>query len=121
MMELFVDFDFAASRHLPRLPSTHPCSRLHGHTFLVRVFLRGEIERDSGWMVDFGDVEARLAAVRARLDHRCLNDIPGLDNPTTEILAEWLWQALAPDLPGLDRITVQEHPARGITYRGPAR
>ncbi|MEX2479930.1 MAG: 6-carboxytetrahydropterin synthase [Gammaproteobacteria bacterium] len=120
-MDLFVTFDFAASRRLPGLPASHPCSRLHGHTFMVRLVLRGEIDRASGWMVDFGEVERRMEAVRLLLDHRCLNEIEGLHNPTTEIIAEWLWQRFCPDLPGLHEITVQEHPSRGITYYGPAR
>jgi 6-pyruvoyltetrahydropterin/6-carboxytetrahydropterin synthase len=120
-MDMFLHFDFAASRYLPRLPASHPCSRMHGHTFQVRLVMRGEVDPASGWMVDFGDVEQRIGTVRELVDHRCLNDIPGLENPTTEILAEWLWRRLAADLPGLYEITVQEHPTRGITYYGPGR
>ncbi|MEQ8659760.1 MAG: 6-carboxytetrahydropterin synthase QueD [Gammaproteobacteria bacterium] len=118
-MDLFLTFDFAAARRLPRLAATHPCSRVHGHTFMVRLVLRGEVAEESGWMVDFGSVEAHLAELRERLDHRYLNDIEGLENPTTERLAEWLWRQLAARLDGLHEITVQEHPARGVTYRGP--
>lgn len=119
MMDLFVDFDFAASRRLPLLPSTHPCSRLHGHTFNVRLRLRGELDRSTGWLVDFADVDAAIDAVRAVLDHRYLNDIDGLGNPTTELLAQWLWRRLAPELGMLHEITVQEHPSRGVVYYGP--
>jgi len=120
-MDMFVHFDFAASRYLPRLPASHPCSRMHGHTFQVRLVLRGQVDRRSGWMVDFGDVELRVGAVRALLDHRSLNDITGLENPTTEIIAEWLWERFAADVPGLYEITVQEHPTRGVIYYGPER
>ena len=120
-MDMFVHFDFAASRYLPRLPASHPCSRMHGHTFQVRLVVRGEIDRTSGWMVDFGEVEQRMSAVRALLDHRCLNDIAGLENPTTENIAEWLWGRFAGDLPGLHEIGVQEHPTRGVIYSGPQR
>lgn len=118
-MDLFVGFDFAAARRLPHLPATHPCSRLHGHTFTVRLVLRGEVDPDSGWVIDFDDVDTQLARLRERLDHRCLNDIDGLDNPTTERLAEWLWRELHGHLHGLCELTVQEHPTRGVTYRGP--
>ena len=119
-MDLFLTFDFAASRRLPRLPESHPCSRLHGHTFHVRLVLRGEVDPASGWLVDFGDVEAQVATIREQLDHRYLNDIAGLENPTTEHVAEWLWRRLQPQLPGLFEVTVQEHPARGVSYYGPA-
>ncbi len=119
-MDLFVDFDFAASRRLPGLPPSHPCSRLHGHTFQVRLRLRGEVDPDSGWLLDFGDVEALIARITETVDHRYLNDLAGLENPTTERLAEWLWPRLAGDLPGLFEITVQEHPSRGVVYYGPS-
>lgn len=118
-MDLFVKFDFAASRRLPRLPPDHPCSRLHGHTFLVELRLRGEVAADSGWMIDFGALEQQIAGVNGRLDHHYLNDIEGLDNPTTEILAIWLWQQFVADCPQLYRIKVQEHASRGVVYYGP--
>ena len=119
-MDLFLTCDFAASRRLPRLPESHPCSRLHGHTFHVRLVLRGEVDAESGWLVDFGDVETQVEAIRGQLDHRYLNDVKGLENPTTERVAEWLWQRLEPQLAGLCEVTVQEHPARGVSYYGPA-
>jgi len=117
-MEMFVKFDFAASRSLPLLPETHPCSRLHGHTFNVSLTLSGEIEVATGFMIDFGDVEIAIEAVKKRVDHYCLNDIEGLENPTTEIIAEWLWIKFISSLPQLTRITVQEHRDRGVTYSG---
>ncbi|MEQ8232203.1 MAG: 6-carboxytetrahydropterin synthase QueD [Gammaproteobacteria bacterium] len=118
-MDLFFSFDFAAARRLPYLPDAHPCSRLHGHTFMVRLVLQGEVDATTGWVVDFGAVQDHVERVRGRLDHRFLNDIEGLENPTTERLAEWLWRELAGLLPGLGEISVQEHPSRGVTYRGP--
>ena len=119
-MELFCRFDFAAARHLPNLPVTHPCQRLHGHTFLVELVIRGEIDAASGWIVDFEVVDRLTSRLKADLDHRYLNEIVGLENPTTEILARWLWHKLALELAGLYCITVQEHPSRGVTYYGPA-
>ncbi len=117
-MEMFVKFDFAASRSLPLLPKTHPCSRLHGHTFNVSLTLSGEIEVATGFMIDFGDVEIAIEAVKKKVDHYYLNDIEGLDNPTTEIIAEWLWTKFISSLPQLTRITVQEHRDRGVIYSG---
>jgi 6-pyruvoyltetrahydropterin/6-carboxytetrahydropterin synthase len=88
-------------------------------TFAVCLRVRGEIDRRSGWMVDFGDVEERIDTLKHAVDHRYLNDIDGLDNPTTELIAEWVWKRLATNVPGLFEITVQEHPTRGVIYYGP--
>ncbi len=118
-MELFYGFDFAAARYLPGLPASHPCSRMHGHTFNIEVHLRGELDRKTGWLVDFDDLQRQVATVKAELDHRCLNEIPGLELPTTEIIAEWLWQRLQVELAGLYCLVVQEHPSRGVRYYGP--
>ncbi|MDG2302707.1 MAG: 6-carboxytetrahydropterin synthase [Gammaproteobacteria bacterium] len=115
---MFVKFDFAASRSLPLLPEIHPCSRVHGHTFNVSLTLLGEIEAATGFMIDFGDVEIAIEAVKKKVDHYYLNDIEGLENPTTEIIAEWLWAKFISSLPQLTRITVQEHRDRGVTYSG---
>jgi 6-pyruvoyltetrahydropterin/6-carboxytetrahydropterin synthase len=117
-MEIFVKFDFAASRRLTKLPKDHPCSRLHGHTFEVQITLAGEVDPSTGFMVDFSLVEEKLADVKAVIDHQYLNDISGLENPTTEILARWLWQYLSRDLLALTAISVQEHYSRGVIYRG---
>ena len=117
-MELFVKFDFAASRQLPNLPASHPCSRLHGHTFYVELTLTGEIDETTGWLLDFADVEREVDDVKQKLDHRYLNEISGLQNPTTEILATWLWRELKDKLSTLAAVKVQEHPSRGVIYRG---
>lgn len=119
-MDLFYRFDFAAARYLPVLPDTHPCSRLHGHTFQVELSLRGEPGPDTGWLVDFDELQALETLLKADLDHRCLNDIAGLELPTTERLAMWLWDRIVPLQPTLHCVTVQEHAARGVRYYGPA-
>jgi len=120
-MDLFFRFDFAAARFLPNLPASHRCSRVHGHTFHIELTIRGELGEDSGWIVDFDDVDRAMDELKDALDHRRLNDIPGLENPTTERLAEWLWTRIAERLPGLHSVTVQEHPSRGVRYYGPSR
>jgi 6-pyruvoyltetrahydropterin/6-carboxytetrahydropterin synthase len=118
-MDLFFSFDFAAARSLPRLPASHRCSRLHGHTFHVELSIRGELGDESGWIVDFDDVDRAMTELKERLDHRLLNELPGLENPTTESLAQWLWDAIVRQFPGLYCVTVQEHPSRGVRYYGP--
>ena len=120
-MELFFRFDFAAARYLPNLVASHRCHRLHGHTFQIELTIRGELDQNSGWIVDFDDVDQIMSELKDELDHRQLNDIPGLENPTTERLAQWLWTRIAQRFAGLYQVTVQEHPSRGVSYYGPAR
>ena len=118
-MDLFYRFDFAAARRLPFLPAAHPCSRLHGHTFNVELNLRGEPDPSTGWFVDFDEIEQLTRELKAAIDHQYLNEIAGLELPTTEMIAQWLWQRLAARISGLHCVIVQEHPSRGVRYFGP--
>ena len=117
-MQLFLNFDFAAARNLPNLPAEHTCARIHGHTFCVEIVLGGDVGERSGWIMDFADVEDAIERLKHKVDHQYLNNIEGLDNPTTELLAMWIWRALKPELPGLEQVKVQEHPSRGVIYSG---
>ena len=118
-MDLYADFRFEAAHRLPGVHPEHMCARLHGHSYRVRVTLRGEVDPASGWVVDFGGVMAAIEPVRARLDHRYLNDIDGLANPTSENLACWLWKQLRSAIPLISAVEVQEMPGYGCIYRGP--
>ncbi|MDA8127397.1 MAG: 6-carboxytetrahydropterin synthase QueD [Betaproteobacteria bacterium] len=117
-MDIFRIFHLQCARRLPALPESHPCSRLHGHSFKVELVITGDPDPVLGWVLDFADVEAAWRPIHAALDHRCLNDIPGLDNPTSENLAIWLWRELGSALPGLSAVTVMESHDSGCTYRG---
>lgn len=117
-MEIFNIYHLESARRLPHLPPEHPCSRLHGHSFRVEVHVSGPLDEKLGWVVDFADVDAAWAPVRATLDHRYLNDLPGLENPTSELLAIWIWQRLKPALPGLAKIVIQETASSGCVYTG---
>jgi 6-pyruvoyltetrahydropterin/6-carboxytetrahydropterin synthase len=117
-MHLFKDFTFEAAHRLPNVPEGHKCARLHGHSFHVRVTVSGPVGAESGWVMDFADIKAAVAPVRARLDHRYLNEIPGLENPTSEVLARWIWTSLADTLSGLAAIEVRETCTSGCIYRG---
>ena len=119
-MELFLKFSINAARRLPKLPPEHICSRVHGHTFDIELHVAGEVDPDTGWVVDFAEFDAPLASLKEALEHRYLNDVAGLENPTSECLAMWIWQRLEPQLDGLDRIVVMEGHDRGCTYRGPS-
>lgn len=117
-IELFREFTIESARQLPKLPADHPCARMHGHTFRIQVYIQGSIDTQSGWIMDFASLDEQLQALRLEIDHRVLNDIPGLENPTTELLARWLWQRLQPGLPGLSRIVLSENPHSGCVYSG---
>ncbi len=117
-MEIFNRFSLEAARRLPHLPAEHPCSRLHGHSFQIEVHVAGVLDAKLGWVVDFADIQRAWLPVHARLDHRCLNEVPGLENPTSELLAQWIWHQIKPSLPGLCKIVVMETPSSGCIFRG---
>ncbi|HET9326297.1 MAG TPA: 6-carboxytetrahydropterin synthase QueD [Candidatus Eisenbacteria bacterium] len=118
-VELSKTFRFEAAHRLPRVPADHKCHRMHGHSFAVDVVVEGELDQHMGWLVDYADITSVVEPILLNeLDHRTLNDVPGLDNPTSERLCEWLWKRFAPRLPGLAAITVHETCAARCTYRG---
>jgi 6-pyruvoyltetrahydropterin/6-carboxytetrahydropterin synthase len=119
-VELSRKYSFSAAHHLPRAPEGHKCRRLHGHSYEIEVAVRGEVDQETGWLIDYGDIDARVKPVVAELDHRTLNEVPGLENATSELLCGWLWERLRGDLSGLHRITVAETCAAACHYYGPA-
>ncbi|SKC66335.1 6-carboxytetrahydropterin synthase QueD [Krasilnikoviella flava] len=120
-MELFKEFTFEAAHRLPNVPPGHKCSRLHGHSYKVQVEVTGPVDTDLGWVIDFGDIKAAWGDLDDALDHRYLNEVPGLENPTSELLAVWIWDRLSAALPNLlSAVTVKETCTSGSTYRGTA-
>ncbi len=117
-MELFKDFTFEAAHVLPRVPAGHKCGRLHGHSYRVSVHVEGEVDPETGWVVDFAEIARAWEPLGDVLDHRYLNEIDGLDNPTSEVLARWIWDRLRVGLAGLDSIVVHETCTSGCVYRG---
>jgi 6-pyruvoyltetrahydropterin/6-carboxytetrahydropterin synthase len=117
-MEIWKEFKFEAAHRLPRLPDDHKCSRLHGHSFRVRIYIAGDPDPDLGWVTDFADIKKAFDPVLAQLDHHYLNEIEGLDNPTSELLAKWIWQRLKPALPSLSRVEIGETCTCGCVYEG---
>ena len=111
-------FGFEAAHWLPTFPEGHKCRRLHGHSFRVDVVIEGEVDPAEGYLQDFGQIKAALEPIEKRLDHYCLNDIEGLENPTAEMLAKWIYDRLAEALPLLDRVVVRETCTSAATYRG---
>lgn len=117
--ELAREFSFEASHRLPRAPEESKCARLHGHSWRVEVRLEGELDAERGWVHDFDEIGRAFEPIHDALDHRHLNDIEGLDNPTSELVARWIWQRLAPEVPGLSAVVVHETCTARCTYRGP--
>jgi len=116
--EIWRSFTFDAAHYLPKVPADHKCSRMHGHTYTVTIRLRGEIDPVAGWVRDFGDLREAFRPLETQLDHHLLNEIPGLDNPTSEHLAKWLWDHLIGELPELISVTVSETAHSGAEYSG---
>ncbi|HEY0640539.1 MAG TPA: 6-carboxytetrahydropterin synthase QueD [Pseudonocardiaceae bacterium] len=117
--EIFREFTFEAAHRLPNVPPGHKCARLHGHSYRVVVRVEGELDAALGWVRDFGDLKAAWKPVEAELDHYYLNEVAGLENPTSERLAEWIWSRLVTMLPGLSAVEVRETCTSGCVYRGP--
>ena len=117
-MEIFKEFNFEAAHRLPNVPAGHKCARLHGHSFQVRLYVAGPVGAESGWVMDFGDIKAAFKPIWNQLDHYYLNEIPGLENPTSENLAVWIWERLKPTLPQLSRIEIRETCTSGCVYTG---
>jgi len=115
-MEIFKEFMFEAAHRLPNVPDGHKCGRLHGHSFKVRLTLSGSVDGQTGWVMDFADVKLAMSPLLNQLDHNCLNDIVGLDNPTSEVIAEWIGRRLEGCLPHLRSVTIWETCTCGATF-----
>ena len=119
-MDLFKSFTFEAAHRLPNVPAGHKCARLHGHSFNVEIHVTGPVGEVSGWVMDFSELKTAFKPIYDQLDHHYLNDIAGLENPTSERLAEWIWVKLVPTLPNMSEIVIRETCTSGCRYRGPA-
>lgn len=113
-------FRFEAAHDLPCFPDGHKCRRLHGHSFVFDVVVEGDIPDNRGYLIDYGDIKAVVNPLVDRLDHFYLNDIPGLENPTSEVISGWLWNEIKPKLPLLASIVVHETCTSTCEYRGPS-
>jgi 6-pyruvoyltetrahydropterin/6-carboxytetrahydropterin synthase len=117
-MELRKSFQFEAAHHLPHLPTTHKCRRLHGHSFKVEVVVAGAVDQKLGWVMDYADISDAFKPIWSKLDHFYLNEIPGLENPTSENLAVWIWDQLKPRLPLLSEVVVAATCQSRCVFRG---
>ncbi len=110
---------FEAAHRLPKVPPGHKCERLHGHSFRVEIIVEGTVDPVSGWFIDYSDIDDAWAPLFEMLDHHYLNEVPGLENPTSEVLCGWLWERLKVSLPDLRRIVIHETCNASCEYDGP--
>lgn len=117
-MELRKSFQIESAHRLPNVPSGHKCARLHGHSWVIEIVLEGPVGEETGWVMDFADVKEAFRPIHDQLDHHYLNEIPGLENPTSERLAVWIWDRLKPVLPLLSEVVIAETCTSRCVYRG---
>jgi 6-pyruvoyltetrahydropterin/6-carboxytetrahydropterin synthase len=117
-VEIFKEFTFEAAHRLPNVPQDHKCARLHGHSYRVAVHVEGATDEKAGWVMDFADISRVMKPVLAQLDHYYLNEVDGLENPTSEVVARWIWERVSRTLPGVSQVVVRETCTSGCAYRG---
>lgn len=117
-MIIYKEFTFDSAHFLPNVPEGHKCKHMHGHTYHIRITLEGPVEPHVGWVLDFSELKEQWKPIEKVLDHKVLNDIPGLENPTAENIAVWIWNKLVDTLPYLSEIELKETPTSGVIYRG---
>lgn len=117
-MHIFKEFTFEAAHRLPNTPEGHKCRRLHGHSFRVELHIAGAPDPHTGWIRDFSELGELWKPLHATLDHQYLNEIEGLENPTSEVLARWIWRRARAAMPELARVVVRETCTSGCIYEG---
>ena len=117
-MEIYKEFSFDSAHFLPNVPEGHKCRNMHGHTYRLKVVIEGEPDPTLGWLMDFKELKDKVGIVIEQLDHKLINDIKGLENPTAELITIWIWKQIRPVLPLLTRIELYETPTTGVIYRG---
>ena len=117
-MILYKQFSFDAAHFLPYVEDGHKCKSMHGHTYYLIIFIEGKIQEKEGWILDYSDLKKAVKPVIEQVDHALLNNIPGLENPTTELFSVWLWNKIKPCLPSLIKIELKETPTTGVIYEG---
>src|ERR1700740_205071 len=117
-MEIFKEFTIEAAHWLPNVPAGHKCGRMHGHSYHIAIHLSGSVDPHVGWVLDFADIKSAFKSIEDEIDHRCLNEVAGLENPTSENLARWVWRKLLPARPSFSKIPIRETCTAGCIYRG---
>ncbi len=103
---------------MPFVPEGHKCARLHGHSFRVELVCEGRVDPRTGWLMDFADIKKCFDPLHEQLDHHNLNEVEGLENPTAENIARWIWDRVKPMLEALVQVNVAETCTSRCEYRG---
>jgi 6-pyruvoyltetrahydropterin/6-carboxytetrahydropterin synthase len=114
--ELKQHFQIESARFLPKLPKTHPCSQVHGHSFKIVLTLVGDLNPEIGWVMDYHEITKIMTPLLTQLDHKLLNEVSGLENPTSELLAKWIYEKAGSQIPLLKRVSVMETPTTECSY-----
>ncbi len=117
-MEIFKKFSFDSAHFLPEVPDGHKCKAIHGHTYRMTLYFEGKLDEQLGWVIDFAEIKKEVNPIVKSIDHKLLNDIEGLENPTCEVIAIWLWNKIKPKIPLLCRIELNETLTSGVVYEG---
>ena len=117
-MIIFRKFNFDSAHFLPKVPEGHKCREIHGHTYRMTLYFEGKLDEQFGWVIDFAVIKKEVNRVIQSIDHKLLNDIEGLENPTCELIAIWLWNKIIPRIPILCRIELYETLTSGVVYEG---
>tara|TARA_A100001011_G_C14197081_1_gene793978 strand:+ start:881 stop:1237 length:357 start_codon:yes stop_codon:yes gene_type:complete len=117
-MVVYKEYYINSARYLPNLKEGHICSKFHGHTYNIKVFVEGSVNKETGFVIDAFDIDKQFKKIHKQLDHKVLNDISGLENPTSENICIWIWQKLSKNLPLLSKIEIMENSVTGFVYKG---
>jgi len=117
-MIIFKQFTFDSAHYLPLVPDSHKCKQMHGHTYKLTIYVDGSVDKATGWVADFADIKRIVGAIVEMVDHKMLNNVEGLGNPTCELLAIWLWDKIKISLPLLKKVELYETPTSGVIYEG---
>lgn len=118
LFELIQTVRFESARRLPKVPDGHPCKNLYGLAFYLDIHVEGALNQETGWVFDFAEIDTAMKPLRDQIDHHYLNDVPGLENPTSEVLVAWIWSHLKPNVPGLVQLVLRENDVSRVIYRG---
>jgi 6-pyruvoyltetrahydropterin/6-carboxytetrahydropterin synthase len=116
--ELVQTVRFESARRLPKVHEGHPCKNLYGLAFYLDIHVVGSLDPETGWVFDFAEIDRAMKPLRDQIDHHYLNDVPGLENPTSEVLVTWIWDHLKPSLPGLTQLVLRENDVSKVIFRG---
>ena len=117
-MVVYKNFNIESARSLPNVPKTHPCYNVHGHSFKIKISVKQKIDKTTGFIIDFQEIEDAFHPIMEILDHKYLNDIEDLNNPTSENICIWIWKKLKPSLPNIYEIEIKETDSTGCIYKG---